>query len=240
MIELDSVISSLRFVFYFPIVLVFQLLLTSFASFLGALLEYFLLTPFTLIYPILLIPLLIVQIGSYPLFIKQAVKKGEVKIFETVKKVFSRGLTIFACYILVTLILLLPLLPLLIYGINFFITGSVDFNFLLVLSLVFIIFEVVILLKLWLVFPIMMLEEKGVADSVKLSWKRSKGKLLSIFLTLVIFTIVIFLPISVVLYLSFLLNLELFNFLSPIFSSLLASTGSSLPTIYYLKSKKRR
>jgi hypothetical protein len=236
---------------YFLLYLLFStptILLTSIYSFVGI----------VIVLVILSILINLILLGSFPLIVFNSLKKGNFSFIEVVKKSFGRILDIFLALIIISIIVLLPVvIPI---SLTFAFTFAYNKQFSLfneptslltslsistpslILLLFFvslgIIVGVYLYSRLWLTYPILMIEKKNSIESIKTSWKISKGRVLSIVLTLILLAIVLYI-------------LSAFEFVIPenniianfiwraVYGTYSVTLVGVLDTIYYLNLKRR-
>jgi hypothetical protein len=237
---------------YFLLYLLFStptILLTSIYSFVGM----------TIVLVILSILINLILLGSFPLIVFNSLKKGNFSFIEVVKKSFGRILDIFLALIIISIIVLLPLIIPISLTFAFTFAYNKQFSLLyneptslltslsistpsLILLLFFvslgIIVGVYLYSRLWLTYPILMIEKKNSIESIKSSWKISRGRVLSIVLTLILLAIVLYI-------------LSAFEFVIPenniianfiwraVYGTYSVTLVGVLDTIYYLNLKRR-
>jgi hypothetical protein len=237
---------------YFLLYLLFStptILLTSIYSFVGM----------TIVLVILSILINLILLGSFPLIVFNSLKKGNFSFIEVVKKSFGRILDIFLALIIISIIVLLPVVIPISLTFAFTFAYNKQFSLLyneptslltslsistpsLILLLFFvslgIIVGVYLYSRLWLTYPILMIEKKNSIESIKSSWKISKGRVLSIVLTLILLAIVVYI-------------LSAFEFVIPenniianfiwraVYGTYSVTLVGVLDTIYYLNLKRR-
>jgi hypothetical protein len=237
---------------YFLLYLLFStptILLTSIYSFVGM----------TIVLVMLSILINLILLGSFPLIVFNSLKKGNFSFIEVVKKSFGRILDIFLALIIISIIVLLPVVIPISLTFAFTFAYNKQFSLLyneptslltslsistpsLILLLFFvslgIIVGVYLYSRLWLTYPILMIEKKNSIESIKSSWKISKGRVLSIVLTLILLAIVLYI-------------LSAFEFVIPenniianfiwraVYGTYSVTLVGVLDTIYYLNLKRR-
>jgi|GEM_PF-4839940 len=237
---------------YFLLYLLFStptILLTSIYSFVGI----------VIVLVILSILINLILLGSFPLIVFNSLKKGNFSFIEVVKKSFGRILDIFLALIIISIIVLLPVVIPISLTFAFTFAYNKQFSLLyngptslltslsintpsLILLLFFvslgIIVGVYLYSRLWLTYPILMIEKKNSIESIKTSWKISKGRVLSIVLTLILLAIVLYI-------------LSAFEFVIPenniianfiwraVYGTYSVTLVGVLDTIYYLNLKRR-
>jgi hypothetical protein len=237
---------------YFLLYLLFStptILLTSIYSFVGI----------VIVLVILSILINLILLGSFPLIVFNSLKKGNFSFIEVVKKSFGRILDIFFALIIISIIVLLPVVIPISLTFAFTFAYNKQFSLLyneptslltslsistpsLILLLFFvslgIIVGVYLYSRLWLTYPILMIEKKNSIESIKTSWKISKGRVLSIVLTLILLAIVLYI-------------LSAFEFVIPenniianfiwraVYGTYSVTLVGVLDTIYYLNLKRR-
>jgi glycerophosphoryl diester phosphodiesterase len=258
-LAVDSIKNTLTFLKNFPKSFVYSLLcylLISIGNFLlptAGLLIFSLGIPGTII--ILAIAIIISVTGSalisggFPILVKQAINKKRISLSLAFRKSLARILKVILTEIIVGVIVALPILIFSIFWIGtlfaagfFSLFSPVTFLQIgasVLLIAIGIIISVYLFARLWLALPVVMIEKKGVIDSIKTSWKITKGKVISILVTICL-GILILLPliiISVVLDLLFPLASSAWNFIQGVISS--TFFGALIP-IYYFSLKHRK
>ncbi len=192
----------------------------------------------------------LIQAGGYPLMALQGLKKKKIMIAEIFKGSFSRIGKVFVVWLILSLIMLIPVLS--IMGLSFFAISSMvasdialgganilaNLGTLAVLGIVGFVIAVYLNIRFFLALPVLMLENRGPVESLKESWKSTKGLFWSILATLGLFAIIA-LPItlSIGLVYAFLGTIGLA--LNIIYAIVFSVVVGILPTIYYFKIKKR-
>jgi hypothetical protein len=237
---------------YFLLYLLFStptILLKSIYSFVGI----------VIVLVILSILINLILLGAFPLIVFNSLKKGNFSFIEVVKKSFGRILDIFFALIIISIIVLLPVvIPIsltfaftfaynkqfsLLYNEPTSLLTNLSINITSLILLLFfvslgIIVGVYLYSRLWLTYPILMIEKKNSIESIKTSWKISKGRVLSIVLTLILLAIVLYI-------------LSAFEFVIPenniianfiwraVYGTYSITLVGVLDTIYYLNLKRR-
>jgi hypothetical protein len=195
----------------------------------------------------------LIQTAGFPILVYQVAKKREVnltQIFSLSLKNLSRTLV---TSILLGLIILIPILPTLIpfiYSVKYFPTAtpispeeltSSPFLSFLVLAVILLFAGITIALilgaKLWLTFPILILQRKSPSDSLRASWRATNGYFWSIIAVMILFSLVVMLPIAI-LNILFGMADPVISFVWRIISDVISGTlGGILATIYYFNKK---
>ncbi|MEM7821794.1 MAG: hypothetical protein QXX38_03235 [Candidatus Aenigmatarchaeota archaeon] len=214
------------------------------SSFLGISTFFLMNVPRTIGAVFLIIGLIIIFIaglirsGGFPILVYRGLRRRDldiVSVFQiTLKKLFK----IFITTLIFGIIILLPILPVFIFvfaihGLNFFET---QFIVIPIFVIIFIVIAVFLGIKFWFIFPILMLENKNPMESLKLSWQRTKGYVLSILAVLILYAVIVGLPLGI-LDMFFKRTGNIYLIWSLIEGIITTTLSGILPTIYYLKKK---
>jgi hypothetical protein len=209
---------------------------------------------------ILAILINLILLGSFPLIVFNSLKKGNFSFIDVIKKSFGRILDIFFALLIISIIVLLPVIisilpisftfvfvynkhiPALYNGPTSLLTNLLISTSTSILLLFFVGLGIIVgaylYSRLWLTYPILMIEKKNSIESIKTSWKISKGRVLSIVLTLILLAIVLGI-------------LSAFEFVIPedniianfiwraVYGTYSLTLGGVLDTIYYLNLTRR-
>jgi hypothetical protein len=186
----------------------------------------------------------LVRSGGFPILVYQAAKRHKLdlaSIFQTTLRKLSK---IFVANLISGIIVLLPLVPafILIFG---SISGISSLNFTpfifaIVLALVFFVIAAFLGIRLWLTIPILMIENRGAMDSVKASWERTEGQLVSIIGVSILYALVVGLPLAAINALLNLAGVYVYSAWTLIEGIITATLSGVLPVIYYFNSRSMR
>lgn len=193
--------------------------------------------------------LFLLEATAYPVFVFFVMKKRKKVNFTRCVSISIKILPFTSLYFL--LVLFIIMFPSLIGFI--FIIGTMEnlltfsleeilstFLPFLLIQLVCLFISLYLFLRFWFALPVYILEKKGVFDAISTTWKKSKGKAFSIFLTLLIFFLFITLPLSLIGGLLILSSPSLFTYWKIFTDVFIQPLANSLPTVYYLKMKGKR
>jgi len=179
----------------------------------------------------------LVQAGGFPILVYQAVKKREIYLAEVFRISFDNMFRILVTSILIGLVIIVPILPALIpfmFATSSFFAPESMFNpFAVVLTVGFVLLIIGVLVaaflsvKLWLAFPILMLERKSPTNSLRASWRATDHHFWSIAATMLLYTLVVILPLTVLNILFRMAGSSIF-FLWNIISSIVVGTLSGI------------
>lgn len=200
-----------------------------------------------------------IQTAGYSLLVNYAIKNKEISTIDIFKKSLSKWYKIVAVRIgegfpmmifavIAVIGLVLTMIPFYNYSIYNnttapfgnetvlppdLVTATVNFLlfFLVMIPIYLIAFYFTI--RLWLSTPVLMIEEKGVVDSLKRSWAMTSGKFWSSFGTLLVIGIII----SILALISIAI-LSVFGIL--LFYLIFAPISAIVPTIYYLNMSRKK
>ncbi len=95
-------------------------------------------------------------------------------------------------------------------------------------------------IRFWLVYPILMIEDRKAVESIRLSWSMSKGRVVSIMLALVLMLVLILVPAVIMNAVIAWLQHSILSISWGVFFNVYAGTlGGVLTTVYYLNLKKK-
>jgi len=197
----------------------------------------------------------LIQIGGLTLIVSDSLKGRGSVLVNAFKKSLRRLLSIFVAMVITGLIILLPLAPAFVLGgmplisivrnptsvLNLESFTSPTFSFAIVAFAVGLVASFYLLARFWLVYPILMIENKKPIVSIKLSWGISKGNVLSMWLALVLLLFLIALPSILVGIGVDVLNIGAVSLLWNIVYGTYAGTFSGvLTTIFYFNLKNKK
>ena len=130
--------------------------------------------------------------GAFPVIIQFELKSKKWNLKKAISislRKFGKILIANIFLILVFGILFLIPIVILMFGASFYFTPLVILSIILFLALL--IFTIFVSFRLSVVIPILVVEEKGVIESIKKSWKITKGHVLSIFVGLFLLSLIV-------------------------------------------------
>lgn len=174
----------------------------------------------------------------------QGARRRKIDITSIFRTTFRKLLPIFITDLLLGIIVLIPLVPALdlIFGTVASASSLDPISAISALVAVFVLIVIAVFLtiKFWLTFPILMLENKGSVDSLKASWQRTKGHLLSIIAVSILYALAVGLPLGIINTLFELTGESIHTVWTLIQSVITVALAGVLPTIYYFNLKSRR
>jgi len=192
----------------------------------------------------------LIHVGGFPLLVYQAVKKRRIYLNQIFRLSFKNIPRTLVTSIIWGLIILLPILP---AFVSFVFTIKAipktevltenmitSLGTFLILFVVGIVIAFYLAIKLWLTFPILMIEGKSPLDSLRSSWHTTNNFFWSIVFVMILFSLFVGLPTAI-------LNI-LFSLAGPIpsfiwiilYNIVVGALSGVLPTIYYLNRRHIR
>jgi membrane-anchored glycerophosphoryl diester phosphodiesterase (GDPDase) len=178
--------------------------------------------------------------GVYQITVYQGVKKGKVEIVKAIQKSLKLFPKIFLTSLLTFLILGIPIL----LALTPFLPILKIPPILYIISIVILLCIIYVSLRLFLIFPILIIENKSPLESVKSSWKITKDNLVSVLALLLLLSLiigVISFPLNI---LKAVFEILQMNQISLIFDILASTISGALlgpaAAIYYFNLKKSK
>jgi membrane-anchored glycerophosphoryl diester phosphodiesterase (GDPDase) len=178
--------------------------------------------------------------GVYQITVYQGVKKGKVEIVKAIQKSLKLFPKIFLTSLLTFLILGIPILLALMPFLPILKIPPI----LYIISIVILLCIIYVSLRLFLIFPILIIENKSPLESVKSSWKITKDNLVSVLALLLLLSLiigVISFPLNI---LKAVFEILQMNQISLIFDILASTISGALlgpaAAIYYFNLKKSK
>jgi len=193
---------SILFGYTFPLTGLIPSLSSIFLSLISPLISilsivtWFIFIPFTtVIFTIVLIAIVaLIQSGGYPLLVREVAKKNSIDLINVLKQSSRKVHKIFALALIQVLPILIPMILIAVTAYFYFtsifsimagIAGAqplylINFLIIPIAVIITIPLSVYVTTRLCLSLPILLVEDKGCIESLKISWNITKGKILSL------------------------------------------------------------
>ncbi|MEM5836286.1 MAG: glycerophosphoryl diester phosphodiesterase membrane domain-containing protein [Candidatus Aenigmatarchaeota archaeon] len=187
----------------------------------------------------------VIVIGAFPLAVYQSLKKKEIKLTETLKSSLKKfGKVLLTLILLASIFIGIISIPFSFLILSIFLNLQYLFLIFIILLIPFLILFIFFSLRLSLAIPILMLENKSSLESIKESWKKTKGRVWSILggsLLLTLVMIIISLPINLLaIIVEEILQTPYTSTLTNIITSTInLAVSTPFATIVYLNIKKK-
>lgn len=184
----DSIKDTFTFIFRYPKSILIALLFAIIISLGSLIVEQGVIV--TIIYYIIIVFISLILTSAYQLIVYRAVRENKVNLTDTILTSLKKLPKIFIAA-LISLVILLPITPLLVFiftpfGSQIYTMFSQTFSDLIAFGIAMIVLIICggialyLGLKIFLTFPILMIENKEPIDSIKASWNKTKNYELSI------------------------------------------------------------
>ncbi len=195
----------------------------------------------------------LINAGAFPVIVLSSLKKRKSVAKDAVGRSLKKIAGLFGVTAITLIAVGLPILPafsIMIYssvinGLSGPIAPSMtpDFAFSvpsIVLAVTGLFVSFYLTARLWLSFPVMMLEDKGIVDSIRASWKMSGGRVLSIWGTLIMLGVILGTLSIAADYASSAVGIDALGLiLSLAVGTFSGALSGVLNTVYYLNLKKK-
>ncbi|HLC59483.1 MAG TPA: glycerophosphoryl diester phosphodiesterase membrane domain-containing protein [archaeon] len=242
---------AFRFKQRYPMSIVFMLVISILFS-LNSVLAIMLSSPIAIALVTLVVSvfLSLIELGGYPIIVHDGVKTKKVNLHHAFKMSLNKIVRLFVVTVLVAVVTLSPIL---VAGMLLFLffspaelltgTAALSTNSLMVLVPVFILAVAAfayLAVKFWMIYPVVMLENKPAVKSMKESWNISNGKFWPLFSTLLLTLVLIVIPGIVISYaITFTYNAGIFLLWNIIYTTYAGVLYGVVNTITYLHLKKK-